>query len=199
MPGSANVVQPGTPGLNIWNGYSASLGKRDLRSQDHGSKQQISERQNHVEILPHVTVMKQVMAIQAEENSGAFHMAFARKMHAPVEIFVNRVVNRAGQGSAADQSPLLQSDRDNQERHLAQSDQYGPVPPGHGDGVLVFFINEVIRVIGFEDSVMNQSVALERITELSERHVHEKPMQQPLEKRGEHDARQDTDGAPKQE
>lgn len=72
-----------------------------------------------------------------------------------------------------------------EERHLTYGNDYRAVPPGHGDGFFVRFVNEVIGVVVFEDVVMDEGVAFKGVAEKFHkiRFVHEITVQGPFEYR----------------
>ena len=63
--------------LDIRHGRPLRLGKGDPRTQQQGAAAQIGERQHHVEVFAHVTVVQQVVPVQPEENARAFHVPFS--------------------------------------------------------------------------------------------------------------------------
>jgi len=65
--------------------------------------------------------------------------------------------------------------------------------------MFVFFLVQVVGMVRLENLMVNQSVALKRITKRANRFVHQKTMQRPFEKRGETRAQDKTEGGPKQE
>ncbi len=64
------------------------------RTQKECSQEKISERHNHIEVFVHVPMVEQVVAIQTEEYSAAFHIPTSGQMHAPVEVFVYAIVRK---------------------------------------------------------------------------------------------------------
>lgn len=95
-------------GLDVGNAGAGGLFEMNFGTRQQGAETKVGQWQNHVKILPHITVVQQMMAIQAEENSGALDRTFARQMHAPVQIFVNPVVGAASKQGAANNSPTVQ-------------------------------------------------------------------------------------------
>ena len=100
-------------GLDVRDGGAGGLFEMDLGTEDQSPQKKVGQRENDVEILVHVAVMEQVMAIEAEENPGTFHVPFLGKMHAPVDVFVSRIVECAGDGFAAEDSPFVRPAGDN--------------------------------------------------------------------------------------
>ena len=59
-------------------------------------------------------------------------------------------------------------------------------------------MNQMIGVIGLENLMMDQGVALKRVGKFSERLMHDKAMHGPFEKGGSHDCNQDAQGHPRE-
>ena len=85
------------------------------------------------------------------------------------------------------------------ERGLAEQHEHRTVPPGHRDGPFVLFLDEMIRLVGLEDLVMDQGMGLEGIIEGSQWLVHDKPVKGPFEKGRPDNGAGKTKGRPKQE
>ena len=81
------------PGLNVRNGWTFSLLELHFGTKHQRAEQKISERHYHVEILMHVTMMQEMMTIEAIEDPGLLDVAFLRKVHAPMHILVSPVVD----------------------------------------------------------------------------------------------------------
>jgi hypothetical protein len=143
--------------------------------------------------------MQQVVAIQAEENSGPFQVSFLRQMHAPVHVFIHGEVDRERDAGAAQDCPLLRDQREDQEGQLAQSHYHRSIPPRHRDRALVLFVNQMVAVVCLENMVVNQGVSLERISEYAERPVHEITVQGPFKERGENNGASGSHCAPEKE
>src|ERR1022692_153259 len=126
--------------------------------------------------------MEQVVAVELEEYSRALDIAFARQMHAPVHVFVGAVIRAAAEQGAADDAPSAREKGGDGEGDGSGHNQRRAVPPGHGNGLLVLFMDQMIGVIGLENLMMDQGVALERVGEFSERLVHDKAVYGPFEK-----------------
>lgn len=129
----------------------------------------------------HVAMMEQVMSIQSEEDTRTFHIPAARQVHAPMDVFVRGVVRGDGQGSTRNdgkQFPSAEECKTHGHRDDQRPNEYErrPIPPGHGDGLLVLVIDEMIGVICLEDIVMDQGMPFEWVAELSERSMHDEPM-----------------------
>ena len=81
----------GEPGLHVWDGRALGLFELHLGTQEQGAQTQVGQRQHHVEILPHVTVVQKMMAVEPEEDAGTLHVAPPGQVHAPVQVFVGAV------------------------------------------------------------------------------------------------------------
>jgi len=171
----------------------------NLRTQQQGSQTEISERQHHVIVLMHVAMVQEMMAVQAEKDSGAFDISFTRQMHAPVDVFVRGVIANTRRERSPEKGPMPGYAGDNNERGNTDGDQYRAVPPGHRDGVLVLFAPEMIGRIGLKDAVVYEGVALEWVGEFSKGAVHKIFMQQPFEQGAENGGNQETGRQPKQD
>ncbi len=55
------------------------------------------------------------------------------------------------------------------------------IPPSHRNLFLIFGIDNVVRLIRFEDRVMNDGMGFESIIKVPHGSVHDIPMEQPLE------------------
>ncbi len=152
-----------------------------LRTQNQCAEAQIRQRQDDVVIAVHVAVMEQMVAVEPEENSRTFHIAFPRQMHAPMDIFVDAIIRAASESGANDESPMPDEKRYHHKRDGAQRHQSRAVPPSHRNRDFVLLIDEMIGVIGFEDAMVNERVTLERIGEFAQRAMHQKAVQDPLE------------------
>lgn len=169
----------------------------NFRAENQCSQEEIGQGKNHIEIFVHVTVMQQVMTIQAEEDARTFHMPTLRQVHAPMHVFIPGIIERTGNRGTAEQTPFLKENSESEEWHLAASHEYWPVPPGHRDGVFIILVDEMIGMVSPEYPVMNQSMPLKRITEIQGGLVHEITMQEPFEERGENDTTDETNAHPK--
>ncbi len=63
-------------GLDVRNRGAFGLLEMDFGSQQECSQTKVREGQNDVEILMHVPVVQQVMAVQAKENTGSLQVSF---------------------------------------------------------------------------------------------------------------------------
>jgi len=71
-----------------------------LRELNFGPKQKcpqtkVSEGEHNVEIFVHVTMVKQVVAVEAEEEAGAFNVALPGQVHAPMDVFIHAIISNA--------------------------------------------------------------------------------------------------------
>ncbi len=139
------------------------------------------------------------MAVQPKKNSGAFHGAFARQMHAPVQIFIGAIVGAAGEQGSANDSPAFQQHSRDDEGNNADGDDCRAVPPGHGNRVFVFFVDQVVGLVGLENLVMNHGVLFERIGKETDAFVHHEAMQCPFEEGREYRCNYKTDRRPEEE
>ena len=146
------------------------------------SETKIGQREHHVEVFVHVTMVQQMMAVEPEENSGAFDVALARQMHAPVQVFVSAVVSRARKHGAAEQTPFAGPNRRDHKWELANSNKRRAIPPSHWDGLFVLLLMEVIGVVRAKNSMVNERMARKRIRELADGPMHQEPMQSPFKK-----------------
>jgi len=170
--------------LHIGNGRPARLAEMDRRAHQQRPQQQVRQRQHHVEILAHVTVVQQVMPVQPEENPRALHRALPRQMHAPVDVFIRAVIGRARDGRPERHPPMSRSQADQRERHRAQQHQHRPVPPRHGNRLRILPVDQMVRLVRPENMMMHERVRFERITEFAHRPVHHIAVQRPFVKRG---------------
>src|ERR1017187_8338205 len=97
--------------LHVRNGRAFRLFEMHSGTKEQCAETQICQWKNHVKIFTHVTVVQQMMAVEPEENSGAFEGTFSRQVHAPVHVFVGAVIRAARQHRAAKKSPLSQEKR----------------------------------------------------------------------------------------
>ena len=102
--------------------------------------------------------MQQMMSVQPEENPGAFHVSFAREVHAPVHIFIDRIIRRASKSGANQATPFPGEPGGDKKRHFTHQQQDRSVPPSHGNGLFVFFVDQMISVIGLENPMMDEGV-----------------------------------------
>ena len=123
--------------LNAWDGWSGGLLEVELGTDHQGAEHEVGKRQNDVEIFVHVTVMQQVVAIEAAEPPWFFYTTSFRQMHAPVDIFVCAVVETQGENGTGVDAPLASEVAGDPERNGENQDQDDTVPPCHGNG---FFI-----------------------------------------------------------
>lgn len=77
-----------------------------LRSGHESSKANIGNGQDDIEILVHITVMQEVVAIESAEPPRFFDAAGFWQVHAPMDVFVKAIIGRKGDGSAEDKCPL---------------------------------------------------------------------------------------------
>jgi hypothetical protein len=144
-------------------------------------------------------MVQKVVAVQTEENTRALDMPFLGQVHAPVKVFVRRIIGDARDSRAAPYPPFAEEHRHEKKRERSQENQYRAIPPRHRYGLLVVLVNEVVRVVGPEYSVVEQMVTLVRITKAERRLVHEKTMQDPLKERRKRAPDAETDRRPKNE
>jgi len=77
-----------------------------LRAQDQGAKQVVGDRQDDVEILVHVAVVQEVVAVELAEPLWLFHPARLRQVHAPVNVFVKAVVSGKCKNPSGSEPPV---------------------------------------------------------------------------------------------
>ena len=94
-------------GLEVGHRRAARLGEGDPGAEQQRAATQIGQRQHHVEILAHVTMMQEVVPVQPEENTRTFHVPFLRQVHAPVHVLVGGEIHRASRGGAAQNPPFV--------------------------------------------------------------------------------------------
>lgn len=188
----------GCLGLHVGNGGAGRLFEMHFGAQQQCAEEQVREGQHDVEIFPHVAVMQQVVSVEAEENSGAFDVAFAREVHAPMHVFIGAIVAGAGNEGTDGKSGAFQKDGTNHKRNDAHGDDRRAIPPRHGNGVFVFLIDEVIGLVRLKDVMVDQGVALEGITEKLHRLVHDVAVKRPFKKRGENCSDHETDRSPEE-
>ena len=158
---------------------------------DFGTRQQcaeaeVGEREDYVEIFSHVTVVQQVVAVEAEENSGALDRPFAREMHAPMQVFIGAVISAAGEQGAANQSPTFQQYGADDKRNYPDCNNRGAVPPSHRNGVFVFLVNQMVGLVGFKNLVMDHGVFFEGVGKNFHALVHEETMHGPFKEGRKH-------------
>lgn len=165
--------------LHVWHRGSIGLFERNRRAGNQGSHEEIGQGQDHIQILAHVAMMKEVMAIEAEKDSRAFHIAGAGHVHAEVKILIHRVVDHHGPEGAPNDRVADQILDKKHERHVKGPHDRG-IPPGHGDGPEILHILDVIGMVGFEDAVMGHRVGLEGVGEPLQVSVHDVLVKGPL-------------------
>src|SRR5258706_9356029 len=121
-----------------------------------------------------------MMAVKAEENPRAFHIAPARQVHAPVQILIATIIDTAGQDRAAHQTPLARKKRPDKKWDLRACDEGGTVPPSHRNRVFVLLVVEMIGVVSAKNSMVNQGVPGKRIGEHADGPMHHEPMEGPF-------------------
>ncbi len=168
--------------LHVGHGWSLCLLEMGPGTRHEGAEAEIRDREHHVEILVHVTVVKQVVAIQAAEPPRLFHAAGFGQVHAPMDVFVKTVVGGEGDQATEGKGPLAGEICQNGIRCDADEDDHRAIPPSHRDGLLVFLINQMVGFIRFEGAVMDDGVGLESITEFPHRAMHHILVEGPLEK-----------------
>src|ERR1022692_3943123 len=104
--------------------------------------------------------MEEVVTVEPEENPRALDVALARQMHAPMHVFVGPVIDTAAEQGAADDAPSAREKGGEAEGDGSGHNQGRAVPPGHGNGFFVLFMKQMIGVIGLENLMMDQGVAL---------------------------------------
>lgn len=166
---------------------------------EQSSETQVGQRQYHIEILPHIAVVQEMVAIEPEENAGSFNIAFSRQVHAPVHIFIRGIIRAADERRAAGETPTPQQHCHHRERNHPHRNQSRSVPPSHWNGVFVFFMNEVVSLIRLENVMVNERVPLKRIHEKLHAAMHYKPMKRPFKKRGEDGGGDKSNGRPEEE
>lgn len=171
----------------------------DSGTQKQRAQAQIGQWQYDIEILAHVPMMQEVMAVQAEENSRAFHGAFSRQVHAPMHVFVSAVIGATGHKRAGGKSPILQKNRNHHERNDPDRDQSRSVPPGHGNRPFVLLVNEMIGFVRPENMMMHEGVAFEWIDEEFHAPMHDETVQCPFEERRENGGDQKAYRGPEEE
>ena len=68
------------PRLDIGHGLATRLGKFYLRAQQQRAEAEVGEGQHNVEILVHVAVVQDVVAVEAEEDAGPLQRALPSKL-----------------------------------------------------------------------------------------------------------------------
>ena len=139
------------------------------------------------------------MAIQPEEDTGAFDISFTRQVHAPVHVFIGSVIADTSWESAPEKGPMPRDAGDGNKRNDTNRDQHRAIPPGHRDRVFVLFACEMVARIGSKNTVVYQSVPLEWVGELSEGAMHKIFVQQPFEQGAENSGNQETGRHPKED
>lgn len=142
--------------------------------------------------------MKQVMPVQATKEPGLFDSACLWQMHAPVDVLINQVVGAEGGERAPEDRPVACHRADGDGWDGADEDEGGTIPPRHGDGLAVIWIDQVVGMICFKDLMMHDGMCLEGIAKLAQGAMHDKAMQGPLKERGEGCIADETDAKPKE-
>lgn len=78
--------------LHVRDGGTGGLHEIRLRAHNQGAEAEISEGEDDVEILVHVAVVQEVVAVELAEPLGFLHTPRLRKVHAPVNVLVKSVV-----------------------------------------------------------------------------------------------------------
>jgi hypothetical protein len=182
--GTGSGARGNSPGLHVRHRGTLSLLEMHFGPQQQRAEKQIGQRQHDVIIFLHVTVVQQMMAVEAKEYSGTLDITFARQMHAPVYVFVSAVITGTGSRSADDEGPMASEPRGDKKRQHADYYEHWAVPPGHWDGVFILFAYEMVAGISLENAMMDERMPLVRIGKLSKRPVHDITVQEPFEKGG---------------
>jgi hypothetical protein len=184
-------------GLDIRDGVAFGLLEMNLGTEQQRAENEVGEGENDVEIFVHVAVMEEMVAVEAEINAGAFDVALLGEVHTPVHVFVSAIITSGGDQRANGDGPGADSPRGEEERQNSERDQHGAIPPGHGNGVLVLFINEMISVVGFKSLMMHERVGTKGVIEFSNRAVHEIAVERPFKEGGKNNGGEKSDGHPK--
>lgn len=174
------------------------MGEGNLGTQQQRAEAEVGEREDDVEVAVHVAVMEEMVAVEAEINSGAFDVALFREVHAPVDVFVGAVIGGTGNQRADDDAPVTAHEAPDEEWNLGEENEDGAVPPGHGNGVLVFFVDEMVGLVGLENLMVNDGVRFEGVIKFADRAMHDETVQRPFKERGVNDGANKTNSAPKQ-
>lgn len=166
--------------LHVRHRRALRLGKVDFGTQDQGAKDQISQRQHHVEILVHVAVVQEMMTIQAEIDAGTFDIPFLGQVHAPVHVFVSAVVAAGSHDCAREDRPMTGDPTGDDERNDGQEHEHRAIPPSHGDGLLVLIIDQMVGVIRLEHMMMDDGMRLEGVIKATNHPVHDVAVQSPF-------------------
>ncbi len=185
--------------MHAGDGWAGGLGEVELRAAHEGAEAEVCEGEDDVEVLVHVAVMQEVMPIQAAEEPGLFHPACLGQMHAPMDVFIHEVIGAEGGKGPPEERPLTGEDAEGEGGEGSHEDEGGPIPPGHGDGLAVVLMDEVVGVICFEDLMMNDGVGLKGITELPQGAMHDKAMEGPLKEGGEGGVAEQTEAEPEED
>ena len=73
------------------------MGKTEFRAAQERAEAEVGQGQDDVEVLGHVTVVEQVVAVEPEEEPRALDAAVLRLVHAPVQGLIDGVVKAVGQ------------------------------------------------------------------------------------------------------
>ena len=185
-------------GLEIGDAWAGDLGEVGAGAEHERAEDEVGEGEDHVEVLVHVAVVEDVVAVEEAEETSFFDAALLGEMHAPVHVFVDAVVGGCGDGTAEGDGPLAADPCDEDEGEGADEDEDGAVPPCHGDGFLVFFVLEVIGVVGLESLVVDDGVGVKCVSEAADGAVHDVFMEGPFEERIDDDAEGDADERPEE-
>ncbi len=182
--------------MNVGDGGAGGLGELDGGAQNQGAEQGVEEGDDDVEVLAHVTVVQQVVAVEAEEDAGPLDVTSTRDVHAPVQVFISRVVEHHG-GEDANGHRFADQPLHAEHRCNVQYPNGRRIPPSHRDRFFVSFILEMIGLVSPELPMMHDGVSTEGVPEELQWLVHDVFVEEPLEKTAIDHAAQKPDGLPK--
>ena len=145
------------------------------------SKSQISEGENHVEIVEVVLVMRVMMRVEPAEPCCLLNPTSLGHMHAEMEILIEEVIKAERQHSWKENSKI-EKRLTPKEQGRMQTKNQRRVPPCKPDLPEILSAREKISLAGTKDTVVDQGVRAKGVR--PERLVHQETMEKPFEEAG---------------
>jgi hypothetical protein len=168
--------------LPVASGPPSPFGHWDpLSGGEKGSKNEVRERQYHVEVVKMSLVMHVMMGIQPTKPHGPLKPTIPRHMHAEMEILVEDVI-KAERSHSAKENIHLEKMLDPENHGRVQTENQGRIPPSEPYLFEIFVLQKKIGWTRTEDTVVDQGMGAKRIR--PEGLVHQKPVQNPFKEAG---------------
>ena len=176
--------QSGHLRLHIGHRRAGRLHEACLRAENQGAEQEVGERKDDVEILVHVAVMQEMVAVEFSKPPWFLHAARLREVHAPVDILVEAIIRRESQRTTYNEAPLSDCPGNQRKWDCTDQNKDRAIPPCHRDRLYILLVDNVVGLVCFKNLMVNDCVCLKRVTEIPHRAVHHVFVESPFKERG---------------